>query len=154
MEIRHLHSFKAEITLLQDRVWRHPAWILEDMFPFELGRVWCILKFKKNNSFLSLRIQILFCVSIIARLNVYQHCQLFYISPIIKTLVLLSVFPFSSICQLFCHIFFTWLSVTSLLYIEPLNWIIGILIKNSPALLLNIMSQKLKNANIKDYRWN
>ena len=42
----------------------------------------------------------------IERLNFYRHYQLFGISPLFKTLVLLSIFLFWSICQLFCHIFF------------------------------------------------
>ena len=65
------------------------------------------------------------------------------ISPIFKTLVLLSIFPFCSICQLFCHILFTSLSVTPLLYIQPLDWIMVIISKNSTALLsINIAEKK------------
>ena len=42
----------------------------------------------------------------IERLNFYRHYQLFGISPLFKTLVLLSIFLFWSIYQLLCHIFF------------------------------------------------
>ena len=64
-----------------------------------------------------------------ARLNFYQ---LLCISPIFKTLVLRSLFPFHSICQFFCHVFFISLSVTPLLYTQPLNRIIGIITKIVP----------------------
>ena len=72
----------------------------------------------KTVVFFTLKIQVLYCIPInqtfknatvhdqIAGLNFYQNCQLFYIRPIFKTLVLFSIYPFYSIFQLFCHIFF------------------------------------------------
>ena len=78
-----------------------------------------------------------------ARLNFYQ---LLCISPIFKTLVLRSLFPFHSICQFFCHVFFISLSVTPLLYTQPLNRIIGIISKNSTTLssknIVEVMHQE------------
>ena len=70
---------------------------------------------KKNIRFVVLEMKVSFWVSIckllkyscfrfaVARLN---FSQLLCITPIFKTLVLHSVFPFGSICQLFCHSFF------------------------------------------------
>ena len=63
---------------------------------------------------MTLEIQVLYRVPIcklkniavhdsIARLNFYQHCR---IRPILKTLVLRSIFPFCSIWQLLYHVFF------------------------------------------------
>ena len=95
---------------------------------------------------MTLEIQVLRCVSVMSTfkngldsitwLNFYQDCQLFCISPTPKTLVFNSIFTFCSICQLFRHSFFTLLSFTPFLYMQPLNWIIGIINKNNTSLLL------------------
>ena len=69
-----------------------------------------------------------------ARLN---FCQLLCIRPIFQTLVLHSIFPFCSVYEFLSHIFF-YIAVchffTSLLYIQRINGIIGMISKNSTTL--------------------
>ena len=94
-------------------------------------------KYKFSTEFLYVDFKSIAVHDSIARLDFYQ---LLRISLIFKTWVLRSISPFCSICQLFCHIFFTSLSVTPLLCIQPLNGIIIIISKNSTALLsINIV---------------
>ena len=50
---------------------------------------------------------------------------------------------FCSSCMLFCHMFFTSLSVTPLLYRQPLKGILGIMRKNSTAFLSIIIAEIL-----------
>ena len=124
----HIHF---EITYLNLSYDRCPTWGLQwhthlgtkitDLFMSDIN--------DNNNwysSFLTLKIQVLYSIflrlafknvyihnsSLFSKLKFYQHCEFFGISQLSKSLMFLSIFPFCSIYQLFCHIFFKSLFVS------------------------------------------